>query len=157
MLTGSAARNRNGTAANAVAASAPPAVLMRKSLRRCRCCEVRPRPFFIVTSHGVKARALRREPRQKLFRQATFALVPPVRDRVASGHRKIVYKIICKIANSRILPYSSTPRQRARRRRPGRRGFPGLPMTVHRPLRKRPAQRRATAPPKRRLAKVAAK
>src|ERR1700722_12135465 len=117
MLTGSAARKRSGNAASAVEASAPPAVLMRKSLRRCRCCDVRPRPFFIVTSHGVKARALRREPRQKLFRQATFALVPPL----ATGRRQIVYKIICKIANSRVLPYSRTPRQLARRRRSDRR------------------------------------
>src|SRR5580704_1056795 len=60
MLTGSAARKRSGNAANAVEASAPPAVLMRKSLRRCRCCDVRARPFFIVTSHGVKARAAAR-------------------------------------------------------------------------------------------------
>src|ERR1700688_1089207 len=97
MFTGSAARSRSGNAADTVAASAPPAVLMRKSLRRCRCCDVRPRPFFIVTSHGVKARVLRREPRQKFFRQATFALVPPLR----SGAGKLYTKLYVRLQTAR--------------------------------------------------------
>src|ERR1700730_13504788 len=150
MLTGSAARSRSGNAANAVAASAPPALLMRKSLRHCRCCDVRPRPFFIVTSHGVKARALRREPRQKLFRQATSRSFCPV----AIGAGRLYTKLYVRLQTARFC-LNQAPRRQARWRRSAAAGFSSSPMT--RALRKKPALRGATVPAKRRLRKVAVK
>src|SRR5580693_5928925 len=103
MLTGSAARKRSGNAANAVAASAPPAVLVRKSRRRCRCCDVR--PFFIVTSHGIPARAAARA-LTKAVHQATFALVPPLR----SGADKLYTKLYVRLQTARICPIQAAAR-----------------------------------------------
>src|SRR5580704_8689354 len=153
MLTGSAARKRSGNAANAVAASAPPAVLMRKSLRRGRCCDVRPRPFFIVTSHGVTARAAARA-LTKAFSPSDFrACSAPLR----SGADKLYTKLYVRLQTAGFCLIQAPGGSGHDGADRTEEGFPGFPMTVHRTLRKKPAHRGATAPPKRRLAKVAAK
>ncbi|HTC02928.1 MAG TPA: GntR family transcriptional regulator, partial [Xanthobacteraceae bacterium] len=74
------------------------------------------------------------------------------------GADKLYTKLYVRLQTASVCLIQLPRLQQARRRRSDRSGiFLGFPMTVHRTLRKKPAQRGATAPAKRRLGKVAAK
>jgi DNA-binding GntR family transcriptional regulator len=98
-------------------------------------------------------RALPREPRQKLFRQATSRSFCPV----AIGAGKLYTKLYVRLQTAGFCLNQARRRSRHVGGDQAAAGFSSSPMTVHRALRKKPAPRGATAPAKRRLRKVAVK
>src|ERR1700719_2551177 len=96
-------------------------------------------------------RALRRAPRQKLFRQATSRSFRPV----AIGADKLYTKLYVRLQTAEPCLNQAPRRSRHDGGDLAAAGFSSSPMTVNRALRKKPALR--GAPAKRRLRKVAVK